>query len=799
MNSNLLLLLLFFITSFSSANNFTCFSLPSTHPKVCNSRGYCIAPNVCACKNGYQGNQCEIAVCHGIVGSDARVCASHGKCIKHNVCQCVSYRRGHNCEKTLVYLRTHVWGKTTTKSVEKLDGMVNVVIGEDHKLFLARNGSLYAQGKGVRGQLGNGEFRDSLDDLVLVDSPLFTDVIIHLSAGNQFSMVVTGDGKAFSFGNNQYGQLGIGQMEDKKNVPVRIPVYERIVQAHASNGFGLILTDEGRVYGFGKNSENQLGLQTLNYSVPIPVRVPIPEMKFATQISVGDAHALVLTSDGNVYSFGDNSLGQLGDGTTNQRLGIVNVFHPIYNIKIKAIASGKFHNLVLDINGNVYAFGDNSEAQLGDGTRTNKPFPVRILHGYKIASIYCGAFHSIVVTEDGYVFSFGKNDEGQLGDGTRERQAAPVRVQMLSEQMDTSDEAIDSEGNPRKKIVSLFAGNEENIVITGYEDENPDPVSCFGVPHYDRDVCSGNGRCVKQDSCECVNGFNGVECDGCFFGYIENGKCVFRLRDFLLMTLVPVGGVCVCLMFASALSGIIYPCLKMKRVKKKRANVKELMSRDDFKFVPSQVDTQLEHLSDRYLITVDRSNEEKAFNMIMDRFLKSSGAQLDQLDLLLVVVHHYLEKELVKTIKTGDKILWKPKQYIKTIKQLKARFSEFNERRILLFYELDFIYNCLMCFMGNYNVEEWFTKVLEINHCYPKTYEGLFKLNEVVCDDWRFEFGKILLLKEYKKLNNEHISKLANTMLIHTTRNYSQYKDVIIKEAQSASTKVFRSFDAGIC
>src|SRR3712207_4798811 len=128
----------------------------------------------------------------------------------------------------------------------------------------------------------------------------------------------------------------------------------------------------------------------------------------------------------NLFAWGANEFGQLGDGTTTSRNVPVQVAMPSgvpSSVDVGKVAAGRAYTLLL-FNGRVWACGDNANGELGDGTTTNRTRPVPVLgpggSGFltDVTAIACGGNHSLALRSDGTVWAWGDNSSGQLGDGT---------------------------------------------------------------------------------------------------------------------------------------------------------------------------------------------------------------------------------------------------------------------------------------------------------------------------------------------------------------------------------------------
>jgi Regulator of chromosome condensation (RCC1) repeat len=146
-------------------------------------------------------------------------------------------------------------------------------------------------------------------------------------------------------------------------------------------------------------------------------------------VAGGVSHSLALRSDGTVWAWGDNSKGQLGDGTVTSRPTPVQV---TALTAVTAVASGASHSLALRSDGTVWAWGDNSKGQFGDGTTTFSSTPVQVTGVTGITALAAGRSHSLALCNDGTVWAWGDNLEGQLGDATNTVRLTPVQVTGLT-------------------------------------------------------------------------------------------------------------------------------------------------------------------------------------------------------------------------------------------------------------------------------------------------------------------------------------------------------------------------------
>ena len=216
-----------------------------------------------------------------------------------------------------------------------------------------------------------------------------------------------------------------------------IPPGTKITQIAAGGSHSLALSSTGQLYAWGQNSDGQLGNgTTTSSSVPVAVAAgAIPPGTKITQIAAGGDHSLALSSTGQLYAWGDNTFGELGNGTTASSsvpVAVAPGANPL-GTKITEIAAGGIHSLALSSAGQLYAWGLNGDGQLGDGTTTNSSVPVAVASGAippgtTFTQIVAGAMQSMALSSAGEVYAWGQNGDGQLGDGTTTNSPMPVAV-----------------------------------------------------------------------------------------------------------------------------------------------------------------------------------------------------------------------------------------------------------------------------------------------------------------------------------------------------------------------------------
>ncbi|WP_029126508.1 RCC1 domain-containing protein [Salinispora oceanensis] len=299
----------------------------------------------------------------------------------------------------------------------------------DHSLALTSTGTVLAWGENLDGQLGDGT-TTRRSTPVNVDLPPGTEATA-IAAGDDHSLALTSTGTVLAWGDNSEGQLGDGTTTNSSTpVNVDLPPGTEVTAIAGGDDHSLALTSTGTVLAWGENNDGELGDGTTT-SKSTPVNVNLPAGVTITAIAAHGDHSLALTSTDAVLAWGANFGGQLGDGTTTNRSAPVNVNLPA-GVTITAIAAGDEHSLALTPTGTVLTWGDNSEGQLGDGTTTNRSTPVNVNlpAGVTVTTITGGNLYSLAVTSTGALLAWGANFGGQLGDGTTTNRSTPVNVDL---------------------------------------------------------------------------------------------------------------------------------------------------------------------------------------------------------------------------------------------------------------------------------------------------------------------------------------------------------------------------------
>ncbi len=260
----------------------------------------------------------------------------------------------------------------------------------------------------------------------------------NVAAGEQFSLYVKADNTVWSWGSNSYGALG-DNTSTSRNSPIQVKDnagtgFLTTVQNIAAGQYhALAVLADGTVWAWGNNGEGRLGdNSTTDRSTPTQVRGPlnVGTLGGVVAIAAGKNHSLAVKSDGSVWAWGSNSNGQLGDNTTSQSAVPVQVKGVAGTGTlggIVAVAAGSYFSLALKSDGTVYAWGYNGEGEIGDTTITQRLTPVLVAGLTGVTSVTAKGLHALVRRADGSVWAWGHPGSGQLGNGGLVNSYRPVQ------------------------------------------------------------------------------------------------------------------------------------------------------------------------------------------------------------------------------------------------------------------------------------------------------------------------------------------------------------------------------------
>jgi alpha-tubulin suppressor-like RCC1 family protein len=291
-----------------------------------------------------------------------------------------------------------------------------VSAGQYHTLAVKNDKTLWSWGNNQYGQLGLG---DLIDRNVPVQVGFDIDWF-NIDGGGFHSLLLKTNGSLWACGNNQYGQLGLGDTTNRIT-PSRVGIHLDWVSIVAGFSHSLALKADGTLWSYGNNFYGQLGLGDL---VDISIPTLITGQNWAS-FTAGDYHTLAIKTNGTLWAFGRNANGQLGIGYTLNRMIPTQVGTDINWMTVNA---GGNHTLALKTDGSVWAWGNNNYGQLGIGDLTSRFIPVQMGTENNWDKISCGNYYTLARRISGSIWSFGQNNFGQLGLDDLSNRFIPVQI-----------------------------------------------------------------------------------------------------------------------------------------------------------------------------------------------------------------------------------------------------------------------------------------------------------------------------------------------------------------------------------
>jgi alpha-tubulin suppressor-like RCC1 family protein len=299
-----------------------------------------------------------------------------------------------------------------------------VSAGGNHVCGVTTDDRAYCWGENYSGQLGDGTTTTRTTPVAVVGGHLFRSV----RAGGNHTCGVTFSNKAYCWGSNTVGQVGDSSDINRRQRPVRVAggLSFRQVISGGSHTCGVTTSDKAYCWGWGEHGQIGDG-KTVERHWP---RAVAGGLSFR-QISAGGFHSCGLTLSDRAYCWGDNFDGRIGDGTTGtNRLKPVAV---VGGLRFSGISPGSVHTCAVTPADRAYCWGNNTVGELGDGSTTRSSVPVAVAGGLQIDLVSAGgagenSSHTCGLTTGNKAYCWGSNFVGQLGDGTTTDRHEPVAV-----------------------------------------------------------------------------------------------------------------------------------------------------------------------------------------------------------------------------------------------------------------------------------------------------------------------------------------------------------------------------------
>ena len=353
-------------------------------------------------------------------------------------------------------------------SIKNINDIISISANGNHTILLQRDGQIKLFGLGQNGQLGNLQ---SDTQLTFENVSVPNTIYVRSGALANHSFFILSNTTYKACGYNNYGQLGTGNSSIIFNSTLLNSSYNGILDIACGTQHTLTLQNTGEVCSFGYNYTGQLGISsTSGLAFPNLTPTKLPNIRNAIQVSAGNSHSAILTSSGQVLTFGSNQRGQLGR-TANSGSAIANpIPQAVAGISNAiSVSCGLTHTAILLNTGQVVTFGVNLRGQLGIPTNINtnnsNPNPIIVPGINNAISVKCGAEFTIILLANGTLVGFGINQRGQLGISTNYGNQNPVFVP-------TSISDISN-------AIAIDCGNEFTVVLLADK-----TVLTFGMNQY---------------------------------------------------------------------------------------------------------------------------------------------------------------------------------------------------------------------------------------------------------------------------------------------------------------------------
>lgn len=310
---------------------------------------------------------------------------------------------------------------TPMKVDKRVKSWVSVSAGDDETCGTRSNQQIYCWGTNSYGQLGQGDTKTH-------QKP--TQVTFRLGwvtavAGGMSTCAIRSDATLWCWGSNSFGQLG-DHAREPRYLPTPVNDSTRWLDVGDSGGshtcaISDVIHFEGDLYCWGVDDHGQLGDGATTDQI-------LPELIGSdtwTDVTGGEADSCGVQTDKSLWCWGANDDGQLGLGNQKEIHSPKRVGDQSNWVEVSA---GNNHTCAVDTDGGLSCWGDNGNGQLGDGSTTNSNVPVQISPSTGWSSVSAGVSHTCAIRNDATLWCWGDNSHGEIGDGTEIQRLSPVEV-----------------------------------------------------------------------------------------------------------------------------------------------------------------------------------------------------------------------------------------------------------------------------------------------------------------------------------------------------------------------------------
>jgi alpha-tubulin suppressor-like RCC1 family protein len=303
---------------------------------------------------------------------------------------------------------------------------ISAAVGSFHSIGVRANGSLWAWGSNNQGQLGDSTTTNRSSPVSVVGG--FSDWIqasASLGTTNSHSLGVRANGTIWAWGFGSNGRLGDNSTTNRSSPVSVVGGFSDWVSASAGGGHSIGVRANGSLWAWGYNTAGQLGDNSTTSRLS-PVST-VGGFNDWISVSAGNQHSLGVRANGSLWAWGSNLNGRLGDNTVTNRSSPVSVVGG-FNDWVSASA-GAQHSLGVRASGSLWAWGGNDSGRLGDNSTTSRSSPVSVVGGFSDwISASAGYAFSNGIRANGTLWAWGENTNGQLGTNNTTSRSSPVSV-----------------------------------------------------------------------------------------------------------------------------------------------------------------------------------------------------------------------------------------------------------------------------------------------------------------------------------------------------------------------------------
>ena len=371
----------------------------------------------------------------------------------------------------------------TEPTQTNMKAVIDIAAGTDHTLVLKADGTVWATGLNNYGQLGNGttENTNTFQQVKLNENGDYLENIVSIAAGYTASYAVTAEGEVYGWGRNDDGELGIGSKSSEINelYPVKMKKVSKIIQIAAGANHAIMLDADGNVWSTGYNSSGQLGIGNTDIQVQPKQMTSISGVK---EIAAGTNHSIMLAENGYVYSVGNDSNSQLGNGNSTNISTPTYVRNTSENLvsdakHVKAGGDSTYISRKKDTEGKsqgMYVIGYNNYGQLFTQNTTTQPYAKEVEKNLDILEIAPTQYSTaLIVDGEGNVYTVGYDGQGQLGNGIYENTKNKICISNIQVKVTSQIINYQNVGENSEKILAKttigFNLIKENIEGSTYE------------------------------------------------------------------------------------------------------------------------------------------------------------------------------------------------------------------------------------------------------------------------------------------------------------------------------------------